>query len=77
MSFALAGTVPFDEYLRKSVQRRESVVEAYPRSPAAYALRQLAAQVEQWPRVRGASGHLEFFFERMLQPSVAAVGGGA
>ena len=72
-----AGTVPFDEYLRKSVQRRESVVEAYPRSPAAYALRQLAAQVEQWPRVRGASGHLEFFFERMLQPSVAAVGGGA
>jgi flagellar biosynthesis protein FlhG len=72
-----AGTVPFDDYLRKAVQRREPVVEAYPRSPVAYALRQLAAQVEQWPRVRGASGHLEFFFERMLQPSLATVGGGA
>ena len=70
-----AGTVPFDEFLRKAVQRCEPVIEAYPRSPAAYALRQLAEQVEHWPRARGASGHLEFFFERMLRPAVAAAGG--
>jgi flagellar biosynthesis protein FlhG len=70
-----AGAVPFDDFLRKSVQRREPVIEAYPRSPAAHALRQLAEQVEHWPRARGASGHLEFFFERMLRPAAAAVGG--
>lgn len=72
-----AGVVPFDDYLRKAVQRRQSVMEAFPRSPAAFALRQLAEQVEHWPRARGASGHLEFFFERMLQPPTAAVGGSA
>jgi flagellar biosynthesis protein FlhG len=57
------------------VQQRASVLEAYPRSPAAFALRQLAEQVEHWPRARGASGHLEFFFERMLQPAAVALGG--
>ncbi|WP_448506835.1 MinD/ParA family protein [Immundisolibacter sp.] len=72
-----AGVVPFDEYLRKAVQRRQSVMEAFPRSPAAFALRQLAEQVEHWPRASGASGHLEFFFERMVQSSAAAVGGSA
>jgi flagellar biosynthesis protein FlhG len=70
-----AGVVPFDDYLRKAVQRRQSVLEAFPRSPAAFALRQLAEQMEHWPRASGASGHLEFFFERMLQPATAAVGG--
>ncbi|HEY0676227.1 MAG TPA: MinD/ParA family protein [Immundisolibacter sp.] len=72
-----AGVVPFDDYLRKAVQRRPAVGEACPRSPAAFALRQLAQQVEQWPRAPGASGHLEFFFERMLQPATAALGGSA
>jgi flagellar biosynthesis protein FlhG len=70
-----AGVVPFDDYLRKAVQRRQSVLEAFPRSPAAFALRQLAEQMEHWPRASGASGHLEFFFERMLQPATAGVGG--
>ena len=70
-----AGVVPFDDYLRKAVQRRQSVLEAFPRSPAAFALRQLAEQMEHWPRASGASGHLEFFFERMLQPATAALGG--
>lgn len=72
-----AGVVPFDDYLRKAVQRRQAVVEAFPRSPAAFALRQLAQQVEQWPRAPGARGHLEFFFERMVQPATAALGGSA
>lgn len=72
-----AGAVPFDDYLRKAVQQRQSVLEAYPRSPAAFALRQLAEQVQHWPRVSGASGHLEFFFERMLRPATATLGGSA
>lgn len=72
-----AGVVPFDDYLRKAVQRRQPLLEAFPRSPAAFALRQLAEQVERWPRACGASGHLEFFFERMLQAIPAAAGGTA
>jgi flagellar biosynthesis protein FlhG len=72
-----AGAVPFDDYLRRAVQARQPVLEAYPRSPSAHALRQLAEQVERWPRARGVRGHVEFFFERMLQPTPAAVGDSA
>jgi flagellar biosynthesis protein FlhG len=72
-----AGVVPFDDYLRRAVQQREAVLEAYPRSPAAFALRQLAEQVERWPRPHGPSGHLEFFFERVVQPPEVAMGGSA
>lgn len=70
-----AGAVPFDNYLRKAVQRCRSVMEVSPRCPAASAMRRLAEQMEHWPRANGASGHLEFFFERMLQPATATVGG--
>jgi len=70
-----AGVVPFDNHLRKAVQRCRSVMEVSPRCPAASAMRRLAEQMEHWPRASGASGHLEFFFERMLQPATATVGG--
>lgn len=72
-----AGVVPFDQYLRKAVQRCQPVVDAFPQSPAAFALRQLAEQVECWPRACGASGRLEFFFERMLKAAPAASRGAA
>ncbi|MGK2941188.1 MAG: MinD/ParA family protein [Immundisolibacter sp.] len=71
------GVLPHDDYLRKAIQRRQTVMEAFPRSPVASAFRQLAEQVENWPRACGASGHLEFFFERIVQPLSVAVGGEA
>ena len=61
-----AGTVPYDEWLRRSIQRQCSVVDAYPSSPAATAFRQLARRTEQWTPPAGARGNLEFFVERLV-----------
>ncbi len=60
------GWVPFDEHLRKAVQRQKAVLEASPSAPAAKAFRELAEQVERWPLPSGPRGHLEFFVERLV-----------
>ncbi|MGA7800589.1 MAG: MinD/ParA family protein [Gammaproteobacteria bacterium] len=63
------GTVPHDEYLRKAVQKQRAVVDAYPRSRAAMAFKNLAQKADRWPVPTGAGGHLEFFVERLIQSS--------
>ena len=60
------GMVPFDEYLRKAVQKQRAVVDAYPRSRAAMAFKNLANKAAAWPTPTGAGGHLEFFVERLI-----------
>lgn len=62
----LAGTIPYDDYLRKAVQRQRAVTELYPRAPAARAFQKLAERVSEWPPPRGTSGRIEFFVERLL-----------
>ena len=61
------GSVPFDEYLRKAVQRQRAVMDAYPRSRAALAFKKLAQAADKWPVVSRPGGHLEFFVERLIQ----------
>lgn len=63
------GVIPFDDYLRKSVKRQRAVVDAYPRSRASMAFRNLGQKAEKWPVPTGAAGHLEFFVERLIQSS--------
>lgn len=60
------GAIPHDSYVRKAVQSQRAVVEAYPASKAAQALKNLANLADKWPRARQADGHLQFFFERLL-----------
>lgn len=64
------GAIPFDEHVRKSVQRQKSVCELYPRSKAAQAYRALAGQVARWPLPRHPKGNLEFFVERLIEGAV-------
>ncbi len=66
------GAVPFDENVRKSVQKRKALLEFAPQSRAAMAIRSLAQKVDAWPVATSATGHLEFFLERLLQSSAAA-----
>ena len=61
------GSVPYDEYLRKALQKQKAVVDAYPRSKAAMAFKNLAKKTDNWPIPRDARGHLEFFVERLIQ----------
>jgi flagellar biosynthesis protein FlhG len=62
-----AGFIPFDENLREAVSRHQAVVDAFPRSRAAMAFRNLARRVIALPRPDRAGGHLEFFVERLIQ----------
>ena len=62
------GAIPDDDYLRKSVQQQAAVVQAFPQCRSAQAFRNLARITESWPLAEQATGHLEFFVERMLQP---------
>lgn len=60
------GLVPFDEYLRKAVQKQRAVLDVYPRSRAAAAFNNLARKADSWPMPQSARGHLEFFVERLI-----------
>lgn len=61
------GVVPYDEYLRKSVRKQRAVVEAFPRSKASIAFKEMAVRIDNWPVPRGAGGHVEFFVERLIE----------
>lgn len=60
------GAVPYDEMVRKAVQRQKPVFEAYPRSRAAQAFRAIAQKVDAWPLATTSRGHLEFFVDRLI-----------
>jgi len=62
-----AGSIPYDEHMRKAVKRQRAVVEVFPRSPAAVAFHALAERIETWPMPVVRGGYLEFFMERLIQ----------
>jgi flagellar biosynthesis protein FlhG len=66
VTLEFAGSVPFDDYLRRAVQRQTAVVESYPASISSIALKNLASKADKWSVPQGARGHLEFFVERMV-----------
>jgi len=66
VTLEFAGSIPYDEYLRRSVQRQGPVVELYPGSISSVALKNLAHRADKWAVPMGARGHLEFFVERMV-----------
>ncbi|MFT3931516.1 MAG: MinD/ParA family protein [Spongiibacteraceae bacterium] len=63
------GAIPFDDNLRKAIQRQRSVMEMAPRSKAAQAFQSLAEKVDRWPLPSTPRGHLEFFVERLVRPA--------
>jgi flagellar biosynthesis protein FlhG len=66
VALELVAIVPFDENIRKSVRKQKSIIEAFPNSPASRAIKALAKRVCNWPMPNQASGHLEFFIEKLL-----------
>jgi flagellar biosynthesis protein FlhG len=61
-----AGHIPYDDMVRKCIQRQRPVLLGAPRSRAALAFRELAARVDRWPVPAAPSGHLQFFVEQLL-----------
>ena len=66
VTLEFAGSIPYDDYLRRSVQRQGPVVELYPGSISSVALKNLALRTDKWAVPQSARGHLEFFVERMV-----------
>jgi flagellar biosynthesis protein FlhG len=64
------GAVPYDECVRKAVQKQRAVYEAFPRSKSALAFKAIAQKVDAWPLPASPRGHLEFFVERLVQHNV-------
>lgn len=67
VTLKFAGAVPYDEYLRKSVQKQTPVVTGFPRSKSALAMKSVAERIDSWPIKSQAGGYIEFFIERMIQ----------
>jgi flagellar biosynthesis protein FlhG len=67
-----AGDVPYDDMVRKCIQRQRPVLLGAPRSRAAQAYRELARKVARWPVPARPSGHLEFFVEQLLDRAASA-----
>jgi flagellar biosynthesis protein FlhG len=61
------GSIPYDDSLRKAVRSQKPVVHAFPRSTSAQAFKNLAKKADNWPVPDGASGHLQFFVERLVR----------
>ena len=43
------GIVPYDDYLRKAVQKQKAVIDAYPRSKSSLAFKSLSLKADKWP----------------------------
>ena len=66
------GSVPQDDWLRLAVQRQQPVVKAYPASPSARAINEIASMTARWQPPTVGRGGVEFFFERLLTRGVPA-----
>lgn len=60
------GHIPFDENVRKAVQKQTPLLTYAPRCRASQAIRGIAEKMVDWPLPSGPRGHLEFFVERLL-----------
>lgn len=72
VNLSFLGAIPYDDHLKKAVQKQNPVVLAYPQSKSAQAFRALATRAEALPPADNSSGRLEFFVERMIRYSCAA-----
>jgi len=66
VALELVAVIPFDENVRKSIRSQKAIVEAFPTSPAAIAIRRLAKKAIDWPIPDQPGGHLEFFLEQLV-----------
>ncbi|MHC8358496.1 MinD/ParA family protein [Pseudomonas sp. LB3P81] len=61
------GAVPYDECVRRAVQKQRAVYEHFPRSKCAQAFLAIARKVDAWPLPSSPRGHVEFFVEQRVK----------
>lgn len=60
------GHIPADDQAKQAARHGGSVVEAYPSSPAAMAMKALAEQIDLWPYPPDDTGRIENFLNKLL-----------
>jgi flagellar biosynthesis protein FlhG len=60
------GAVPYDECMRKAVQKQRAVYEAFPRSKCTQAFQSIARKIDAWPLPTSPRGHVEFFVDQLV-----------
>lgn len=66
------GAIPQDEWMRRAIQRQQAVLEAFPASAAAMAIKQIAQKIDKWALPAAPRGNVEFFVERLAKGAGAA-----
>lgn len=66
------GAIPYDEWMRRAIQRQQAVLQAFPASAASLAFRALAQKIDKWQAPAMPRGNVEFFVERMIPGAGAA-----
>ena len=61
------GAVPYDDYLRRSVQKQTPVVVGFPESKSSITVKEIAGKIDNWPLKNQAGNYIEFFIERMIK----------
>lgn len=67
VTLELVATIPHDDNIRRSVRKQQAIVEAFPSSPAAVAIKGLAQKALTWQIPSQPGGHLEFFLEQLVK----------
>jgi flagellar biosynthesis protein FlhG len=67
VTLRFVGSVPYDENLRKSVQKQSPVIVGFPGSKATLAIKDIAAKINSWPLKANAGSFIEFFVEKMIR----------
>ncbi|NOU23465.1 MAG: MinD/ParA family protein [Methyloglobulus sp.] len=67
VTLRFVGAVPYDDNLRKAVQKQMPVVVAFPESKASIAMKEIAGKIDGWPVKTKAGNYIEFFIERLVQ----------
>ena len=69
-SLNFLGAVPQCDWLRMAVQRQQAVATAYPASPSARAIAEIARRAARWEAPASPRGNIEFFVDRLLAQGV-------
>lgn len=62
-----AGFIPFDRQLSESVQHRALIMDKFPKSEAASAIKKIAKNLIETPARKNHNGSLTFFMNKVLQ----------
>ena len=66
VTLSYLGAIPYDEWMRRAIQRQQAVLDAYPAAAASMAFRTIGQKVDKWQPPVAPRGNVEFFVERMV-----------